>query len=261
MYRNPSPESVMKLTLPVVRRSFRTLCAAALVAVATVSVAQVPPAPRVEDPAGAMPPPPPPPRPRALLPAGPGNDTDTASDALVSGTLSRLTINPEGTVDGFVLTDGTLVRLPPHLGSQLAALVRAGERVTVAGERRGDDEIRASVVRNDGTGASLSDRPPVPAAPAPPMLRSVNLARLSVSGVVRRVMRAPRGEPDGVMLDSGAVVKLTVPAARQFGDLLVPGERVAAVGYGTRNAYGEALQATAFGAPGHVVNLYDDVAR
>ncbi|WP_321861497.1 hypothetical protein [Burkholderia cenocepacia] len=189
----------------------------------------------------------------------PGNDT--ASDALVSGTLSRLTINPEGTVDGFVLTDGTLVRLPPHLGSQLTALVKTGERVTVAGERRADDEIRARVIRNDGTGASLSDQPPAPVAPVPPMLRGVNLARLSVSGVVRRVMRAPRGEPDGVMLDSGAIVKLTVPVAQQFGALLVPGERVAAVGYGTRNAYGEALQATAFGAPGHVVNLYDDVAR
>ncbi|HIE1295741.1 MULTISPECIES: hypothetical protein [Burkholderia] len=190
------------------------------------------------------------------MPAVPGNDT--ASNALVSGTLSRLTINPEGTVDGFVLTDGTLVRLPPHLGSQLTALVKTGDRVTVAGERRVDDEIRARVVRNDGSGASLSDQPRAPVAP---MLRGVNLARLSVSGVVRRVTRAPRGEPDGVMLDSGAIVKLTVPAAQQFGALLAPGERVAAVGYGTRNAYGEALQATAFGAPGHVVNLYDDVAR
>ena len=255
----------MKSYLPVVRsrppcraavrRSSRMLCAAALVAVATVSLAQVPPAPRADDPAGAMPPPAPP-RPRALVPAVPGNDT--ASNALVSGTLSRLTINPEGTVDGFVLTDGTLVRLPPHLGSQLTALVKTGDRVTVAGERRVDDEIRARVVRNDGSGASLSDQPRAPVAP---MLRGVNLARLSVSGVVRRVTRAPRGEPDGVMLDSGAIVKLTVPAAQQFGALLAPGERVAAVGYGTRNAYGAALQATAFGAPGHVVNLYDDVAR
>ena len=61
------------------------------------------------------------------------------------------------------------------------------------------------------------------------------------------------------MLDSGAIVKLTVPAAQQFGALLVPGERVAAVG--TRAQRRRALQATAFGAPGHVVNLYDDVAR
>ena len=255
----------MKSYLPVVRsrprrraavrRSSRMLCAAALVVVATVSVAQVPPAPRTEDPAGAMPPPAPP-RPRALVPAVPGNDT--ARHALVSGTLSRLTINPEGAVDGFVLSDGTLVRLPPHLGSQLTALVKTGDRVTVAGERRVDDEIRARVVRNDGTGASLSDQPPAPVAPVPPMLRGVNLARLSVSGVVRRVTRRrAAGRRDARQRRDRQADRSGRAAIRRAAR---PGERVA-VGYGTRNAYGEALQATAFGAPGHVVNLYDDVAR
>ncbi len=240
-----------------VRRAYRAFSAVVLIAAATASAAQMPPAPRAAaDPAGVAPPPPPPP---ALSPVAPGGDV--APDALVSGTLSRLTINPEGAVDGFVLADGTLVHLPPHLGTQLIAFARPGERVTVAGIRRFGDDIHARVVRNDGTGASLSDQPPPLSAPMPPALRGVNLARLSVSGVVRRVTRAPRGEPDGVMLDNGAIVKLTVPAAQQFGGLLVPGARVAAVGYGTRNAYGEALQATAFGSPGHVVNLYDDVAR
>ncbi|CAG9263332.1 hypothetical protein WK78_16115 [Burkholderia cepacia] len=239
-----------------VRRSCAGLCAAALIAAATACAAQIPPPPRADEPPGAPP--------RAGFepaPLPPPPQSPVASDTLVSGTLSRLTINPEGAVDGFVLTDGTLVGVPPHLGTQLIALARPGDRVTVAGERRVGDDIHARVVRNDRSGASLSDQPPPSAAPMPPALRGVNLARLSVSGVVRRVTRAPRGEPDGVMLDSGAIVKLTVPAAQQFGALLVPGARVAAVGYGTRNAYGEALQATAFGSPGRVVNLYDDVVR
>lgn len=239
-----------------VRRTAVGLCAVALLAAATACAAQIPPAPRADEPPGAPPRAGLDPAPPVGVPGG-----GIAPDALVSGTLARMTINPEGDVDGFVLTDGTLVRLPPHLGTQLVALARPGERVTVAGERRLGDDLHARVVRNDRTGASLSDQPPAPAAPMPPALRGVNLTRISVSGVVRRVMRAPRGEPDGVMLDDGAIVKLTVPAAQQFGGLLVPGARVAAVGYGTRNAYGEALQATAFGAPGRVVNLYDDVAR
>ncbi|RQS78619.1 hypothetical protein [Burkholderia seminalis] len=239
-----------------VRRTAVGLCAVALLAAATACAAQIPPAPRADEPPGAPPRAGLDPAPPVGVPGG-----GIAPDALVSGTLARMTINPEGDVDGFVLTDGTLVRLPPHLGTQLVALARPGERVTVAGERRLGDDLHARVVRNDRTGASLSDQPPAPAAPMPPALRGVNLTRISVSGVVRRIMRAPRGEPDGVMLDDGAIVKLTVPAAQQFGGLLVPGARVAAVGYGTRNAYGEALQATAFGAPGRVVNLYDDVAR
>ncbi|POM14642.1 hypothetical protein CSX04_07455 [Burkholderia cepacia] len=146
-----------------VRRSCAGLCAAALIAAATACAAQIPSPPRADEPPGAPPragfepaslPPPP------LSPA--------ASDTLVSGTLSRLTINPEGAVDGFVLTDGTLVGVPPHLGTQLIALARPGDRVTVAGERRVGDDIHARVVRNDRSGASLSDQPPPSAAPMRP---------------------------------------------------------------------------------------------
>jgi hypothetical protein len=35
------------------------------------------------------------------------------------------------------------------------------------------------------------------------------------------------------------------------------GARVSAQGYGTRNQYGTALQATSFGAPGNLTRLYD----
>jgi hypothetical protein len=48
------------------------------------------------------------------------------------------------------------------------------------------------------------------------------------------------------------------PVAQQFANLMRPDVVVAASGYGTRNQYGEALQATAFGAPGNVTQLYSD---
>jgi hypothetical protein len=35
---------------------------------------------------------------------------------------------------------------------------------------------------------------------------------------------------------------------------------VSAQGYGTRNQYGTALQATSFGSPGNLTRLYDRVA-
>jgi hypothetical protein len=49
------------------------------------------------------------------------------------------------------------------------------------------------------------------------------------------------------------------PVARQFMSLLRPDVVIAARGYGTRNQYGEALQATAFGTPDNVIQLYNNI--
>ena len=63
--------------------------------------------------------------------------------------------------------------------------------------------------------------------------------KLEASGSVTHVTTAPRGEPDGVLLADGTVIKLRPPAASQFSGLLRPGTVIAEQGYGTRNQYGE----------------------
>jgi hypothetical protein len=64
-----------------------------------------------------------------------------------------------------------------------------------------------------------------------------------------------------VLLTDGTVIKLTPPAAAQFASLLQPGATIAAQGYGTRNRYGESLQATAFGTPGNLTVLYGNLPQ
>ncbi|MEX3968427.1 hypothetical protein AB4Y42_40790 [Paraburkholderia sp. EG286B] len=176
---------------------------------------------------------------------------------MAQGTVIRFVTNPEGDVDGFILTDGSLVHFPPHLGTQLVAAVRRGDAVRVAGFTDGNGDVKAQQIVNQRTGQQLFDQPPPPDAPRPPpALRGAGLVRLSAQGEVMRVTTAPRGEPDGVVLHNGTVIKLTPHAAQQFTSLLRPGASVAATGYGTRNQYGEALQATAFGTPGNLTRLY-----
>jgi hypothetical protein len=51
----------------------------------------------------------------------------------------------------------------------------------------------------------------------------------------------------------------TLPIAQRFPNFVRRGARVAAPGYGTRNQYGTAAQATAFGSPGNIAQLYDRV--
>jgi hypothetical protein len=176
---------------------------------------------------------------------------------VAQGNVSRFVINPEGDVDGFMLGDGSLVHFPPHLGTQLTSTVRPGDAVQVVGFRDGSGDVKAQQIVNQRTGQQLVDQPPPPDVPRPPpSLRGAGLVRLSVQGEILRVTTAPRGEPDGVLLRSGTVIKLTPLVAQQFISLLRPGVTVAATGYGTRNQYGEALQATAFGTPGNLTPLY-----
>ncbi|MDQ7978861.1 hypothetical protein QYH69_16560 [Paraburkholderia sp. SARCC-3016] len=183
------------------------------------------------------------PAPLAPPPSGaePAPPADAASIATTRGTVARFLINPDGDVDGFTTGDDTLVRFPPHMGTQLTS---AAQRIV-----------------DTRSGQQVIDEPPMRgAAPLPRAARGEGLSRLSAQGQVAHVTTAPRGEPDGVILADGTVIKLAPPEAQQFASLVRTGAMVSAQGYGTRNQYGTALQATAFGSPGDLTPLYDRAA-
>lgn len=226
----------------------RTASALALTAATVACAAQPAPAPN----GGSMPPPLP-------LARGPRSGGVLTT---VSGVVRHLLINPEGDVDGLLLTDNTLVRFPPHIGTQVAAAIAPGDTVNVNGFAQPGGNLRASQIADAKTGRSIVDQPPpVDAQRLPKSLAGVGLVKLNAAGRVLRVTSAPRGEPDGVLLADGTVIKLTLSAAAQFASLLQPGTTIAAQGYGTRNRYGESLQATAFGTPGNLTVLYDNLPK
>ncbi|ASW01567.1 hypothetical protein [Paraburkholderia aromaticivorans] len=232
--------------------------AAALALITATAACAAQPVPRTQD-GAPLPPPsadapvPPPPAPVAA----PREGVPTT----VSGVVRRFVINPEGDVDGMLLADNTLVRFPPHLGAQVAATIAPGATVNVNGVAQANGTLRASQIADTTSGRSIVDQPPPGAQRLPKSLAGVGLVKLDAAGRVLRVTSAPRGEPDGVLLMDGTVIKLTPPAAARFTNLLQPGAMVAAQGYGTRNRYGQSLQATAFGTPGNLTVLYGDLAR
>ena len=235
--------------------------AAAALAVVTATVAcAAQPVPRTPD---GAPMPPPPPSANAPMPppppaAGPADGVATT----VSGVVQRFVINPEGEVDGMLLADNTLVRFPPHLGTQVAATLAPGASVSVNGFAQANGTLRANQIADTKSGRSIVDQgPPPDAQRLPRSLAGAGLDKLDAAGRVLRVTSAPRGEPNGVLLMDGTVIKLTPPAAARFTNLLQPGAMVAAQGYGTRNRYGESLQATAFGTPGNLTVLYGELPR
>ncbi|KRE89496.1 hypothetical protein ASG87_03985 [Frateuria sp. Soil773] len=244
---------------------FGTMSLAALLAANTACAAQAQSATMPAQPVAAtgLPPPPPPPAdaPEPPLPgAVPAPLPDQGAPVTTQVAVSRFVTNPDGDVDGFLASDGTLVHFPPHMGAQLTAAVRPGDSVQLNGWRDAAGNVQAQRIVDTRSGQQLIDQPPLPdAQPMPPELRGARLSLLNVQGQVARVTTAPRGEPDGVILVDGTVIKLAPPVAQQFTGLLHAGATVSAQGYGTRNPYGTALQATAFGAPGNLRRLYDSV--
>ncbi|WP_027820300.1 hypothetical protein [Paraburkholderia bannensis] len=183
---------------------------------------------------------------------------DAAPVETAQGKVARFLTNPDGDVDGFMTDDGTLVHFPPHMSAQLTAAVRRGDLVQVSGRRDEGGSFAAQRITDTQTGRQVIDEPSMPGTPPMPSgERGAGLSRLSAQGQVAHVTTAPRGEPDGVILSDGTVIKLTPPVAQQFATLMRKGATVSAQGYGTRNQYGTALQATAFGSPGNLTPLYD----
>ena len=172
----------------------------------------------------------------------------TAVAPTVDGQVQRLLINPFGEVDGLLLADGRVVKMPPHLGEAVAAVVAPGQTVRVGGYAHGysPNTIEALTVTNLQTGQTVVDQgPPWPRVPKmPPHLRMATLSQLQVSGVVQTLLHGRHGEVNGVILDNGAIVRFPPHA------MMVPpqpGQTLSAVGLGTRNQYGLALEATALG--------------
>ncbi|MCA1323370.1 hypothetical protein [Herbaspirillum sp. alder98] len=189
----------------------------------------------------------------ALPPAGPPSPPSSLETAVLSqapvveGRVTRLLINPYGEVDGLLMSDRVVVKLPPHLSDALVAVAAPGQSVRVFGFTEAPGSVKADAVVNLGSGQIVFDRPPGidGVAPLPPHLRTGQLRQLQVEGRVDVVLTGPRGEANGVILDNGSIVRFAPDGLRSP---LQRGTPFAATGLGTTNTYGTALEAISVGA-------------
>ncbi|APP86677.1 hypothetical protein ABQZ99_001240 [Xanthomonas hortorum pv. vitians] len=125
-----------------------------------------------------------PPTTAAMPPAPPAPAALTPLQA--EGRIERLVYGPGGETNGALLSDGTLVRMPPHLALQFGDLLRTGAPLSVSGfgvatatgraieatqlgRDRASQRALFSPPRPDGPVPPAPPTPPVPpAAPPPP---------------------------------------------------------------------------------------------
>jgi len=139
-----------------------------------------------------------PPPPQQLPPHLRGAFAPVAED----GVIQQFVMNVPGHVDGFILTTGMQVAMPPHMGEAAASLWKPGDRVRIDGFRGVRNGLAQVVlawgIHSTQDERSLVDepgrRPPPPPSPGP---------EETVTGRVRQVLFTIEGQPVGAILDQG----------------------------------------------------------
>ncbi|HET7062525.1 MAG TPA: hypothetical protein VFI43_10145 [Nitrosospira sp.] len=169
----------------------------------------------------------------------------TAAPA-AQGKVTRFLVNPFGEVDGLLLDTGNLVTFPKHMGEQLAAAVKPGDTVEIKGYPEAAGQIKGYVITNSRSGESLmvQPKPPKGVMKMPKHLQSVSLRAMNAQGEIRHLHYGKRGEINGVILSDGTTVRFPHEASYQFAPMLKIGQSITVSGYGTKNQYGQALEAT-----------------
>jgi hypothetical protein len=227
---------------------------AALLLLSVSALAQTPP-----QPPASQPPP----------PAGQAPLYDPQQLPVQRGQVLQLTLTPRGDIDGLILTDGTEVKTPPHLSTQIAYAIKPGGMVTIHGLRAAAlPLVQAVSITDDATGRTvIDDGPPGPGrelAPPPPVGTSPGEASggprsglTEAHGRVRMALHGPQGETNGALLDDGTIVRLPPPEAYRFASLLQPGQTIVSEGTELITPIGRVMDARQIGASPEQLNSFE----
>jgi hypothetical protein len=158
------------------------------------------------------------------------------------GTVKQYTLTPRGDVDGLILADGTEVKLPPHLTTQIVFAVKPGDAVTVRGlKARALPLIDAASVTNFVTGVTVTDNGP-PGGPGR------IISETALTGRIAAALHGKRGEVNGALLENGTMLRLPPPEAERMQSLLQPGQSVAVRGAALVTPLGTVIEVRAIGS-------------
>ena len=158
------------------------------------------------------------------------------------GAVKQYTLTPRGDVEGLILTDGTEIKLPPHLTAQVVFAIKPGDAVSVRGLRaRALPLVDAASVTNFVSGVTVTDNGP-PGGP------DRAITETTLSGKIATSLHGKRGEVNGALLENGAVLRLPPPEAERMQSLLQPGQIVAARGISLVTPLGTVVDVRAIGS-------------
>jgi hypothetical protein len=163
----------------------------------------------------------------------------------ITGTVDQFLVNKHGEADGFLLTDGGEVHVPPHLSSRLLRDVRPGSTVKVRGVRPRGVEMVAAVAIDTAKGRILDEGPDI--REHDDAFERARHGPMSAQGVIKQIIHGPKGEKRGAVLEDGRIIRLPPHEAARFSDLLKKGSTLSASGDGAITSFGTVVEAHAIG--------------
>ncbi|WP_050630351.1 hypothetical protein [Bradyrhizobium viridifuturi] len=163
----------------------------------------------------------------------------------VVGTVDLFLVNKHGEADGFLMTDGREVHVPPHLSPRLLRDVRPGSKVRVRGVSPRAVEMIAAVAIDTPEGRLLDEGPDH--RPDEDEFEKAKHGPMNVQGVVRQPIHGPKGETRGAVLEDGRIIRLPPHEAERFSDLFFAGRKIAAKGEGATTSFGTVVEAREIG--------------
>lgn len=197
--------------------------------------------------------------------------SNTASNSLdKTGVVQRYLLNPEGDVEGLLLEDGTQIGFPPHLSTELTAIIAPKDKVEIKGFRENAKVFKAESIKNLKTAKVVVDVPaeppvgrpdeevrPLPPPPPPhhhpegpkgdlggPGRPHEGLQQLTAEGTIQSQLFGRRGEVNGVVLSDGTIVRFGPRVLNESQVKVDIGQTIRVSGFGTKNERGQALEAT-----------------
>jgi hypothetical protein len=142
---------------------------------------------------------------------------------VTAGVVERFTVNLDGDIDGFVLTDQTLIHTPPRLSAQLKVAIRPSDLVRVRGVKPRRAELIAAVSVETADGQLVVDAGP-DAHGAHKAGKRIRPRRslMNVPGTVGLTLFAPKGQPQGALLEDGTILRLNHKEAKRLSARLRP---------------------------------------
>ena len=164
----------------------------------------------------------------------------------MTGTVDQFLVNKHGEADGFLLTDGAEVHVPPHLSSKLLRDVHPGSAVKVRGVRPRGVEMMAAVAIDTAKGRILDEGPDMREDDG--AFEQAKHSRMSAQGIVRQAIHGPKGETRGAVLEDGRIIRLPPHEAKRFSELLRKGAHISVNGDGATTSFGTVVEAHEIGA-------------